>query len=68
MNPDLSQIPAELNPLIVIIAVWNFVIKALALYRAGSLQQKGWFVALLLINTVGILELVYLLSISKRKR
>jgi len=68
MNPDLSQIPAELIPLIVIIAVWNFVIKALALYRAGSLQQKGWFVALLLINTVGILELVYLLSISKRKR
>ena len=68
MNPDLSQLPAELIPLIVIIAVWNFVIKALALYRAGSLQQKGWFVALLLINTVGILELVYLLSISKRKR
>ena len=68
MNPDLSQIPAELIPLIVIIAVWNFVIKALALYRAGSLQQKGWFVALLLINTVGILELVYLLSISKRRR
>ena len=68
MNPDLSQIPAELIPLIAIIAVWNFVIKALALYRAGSLQQKGWFVALLLINTVGILELVYLLSISKRRR
>lgn len=68
MNSNVfSQIPAELLPVVALIGLWTLVIKGLALYRAGSLKQKGWFIALLLINTVGILELVYLLGVSKRK-
>ena len=46
---------------ILLISLWSLVWKGLALWRAAQLKQKGWFVALLIINTVGILEIIYLL-------
>ncbi len=42
------------------------VLKGMALWRAGQKGQKGWFVALFLINTLGILEVIYLLTAGKR--
>jgi hypothetical protein len=42
------------------------VLKGIALWRAGQKGQKGWFVALFLINTAGILEAIYLLTAGKR--
>jgi len=53
--------------LFVVIAIWSLAIKGFALYRAGSLQDRGWFIALFLLNTAGILELYYLLVASKKK-
>ena len=41
--------------------VWVLVLKGLALWYAARAGQKWWFVALLVINTLGILEIVYLL-------
>jgi hypothetical protein len=48
--------------------VWGLVWKGFALYRAGKQGQPGWFVALFLINTAGILEILYLVFFSKRRR
>lgn len=47
-------------PLFVILAIWSIAIKGYALWHAARNGQKEWFIALLVINTVGILELVYL--------
>lgn len=44
-----------------VLAVWELVWKGLALWRAAEHKQRYWFVALLFINTVGILPIVYLL-------
>ena len=55
-------------PLIILFAIWLMTLKGLALYRAGSLRQKGWFVTLLVLNTAGILELIYLLAVSRNKK
>ena len=64
MDPILfNHLPGYVIALIVVLAVWSITIKGIALYRAGKLQQKGWFVALLLINTAGILELIYLFGV-----
>lgn len=52
---------------IVLLAVWSVVWKGVALWSAARSSQKGWFVALLLINTAGVLEIVYLLFFSKKK-
>lgn len=35
-------------------------LKGYALWNASKRDEKGWFVALLILNTFGILELVYL--------
>ncbi|MBU1292450.1 hypothetical protein KJ819_00075 [Patescibacteria group bacterium] len=52
----------------VIVAVWSLAIKGLALWHAGRNGQKLWFIVLLVINTLGILELVYLLGFRKDKQ
>lgn len=35
-------------------------LKGYALWNAAKRDDKGWFIALLVVNTMGILELVYL--------
>lgn len=51
--------------LLPIVIIWSLAWKGLALYRAARLEQKAWFVVLLLVNTAGILEIFYLFILSK---
>jgi hypothetical protein len=48
---------------IIPIVVWSSVWKGLALWHAAKRSDKWWFVALLVINTVGILEICYLVFV-----
>lgn len=51
-----------------ILAVWfmiSIALKGYALWTAAKRHEKWWFIALLVINTMGILELIYLLFIAK---
>ena len=50
---------------IVIVIIWTLIIKGIALWRAARHSQKWWFIALLIINTIGILELIYLIWFAK---
>jgi hypothetical protein len=51
--------------ILIIISLWSLFWKGLALWRAGRNNQKYWFVALLVLNTIGILEMIYLFWLSK---
>lgn len=54
------------NPFYLIsLLAWTLVWKGLALWKCGRHNQPYWFVALLLINTVGILEIIYLTWFQK---
>lgn len=44
----------------------DLVLKGIALWRSSKNNQKYWFIALLLINSVGILPAIYLLFFSKK--
>lgn len=67
--PFLSGIPASLLfVLIVALALWTTIIKAFALWFSARNGQKFWFAALLVVNSLGILELVYLLAFRKDKQ
>lgn len=46
------------------LAIWEIIWKGLALWRAGRNNHLVWFVAILIINSVGILPIAYLLSHS----
>lgn len=48
--------------LLIAAAVWELVWKALALWKASRRGQVGWFIALLVINSVGIVPIFYLLT------
>jgi len=52
---------------LLLLILWELVWKGFALYRAGRKQQPVWFVLLLLLNTAGILPIIYLI-ISRDKK
>lgn len=52
--------------LMLLLIVWSIVWKGIALWTAAREGHKPWFVVLLVLNTLGILEIVYLLCFSKR--
>ncbi|MEK7144478.1 MAG: DUF5652 family protein [Patescibacteria group bacterium] len=60
-SPFAPELFAALIPLIVVVALWTVVIKGYALWHAARNGQRNWFIALLVINTLGILEVVYLI-------
>ena len=47
--------------------LWSLFWKGIALWRAAQFKQRNWFVALLILNTIGILELVYLFRFAKKR-
>lgn len=49
------------------LALWTIFWKGLALWHAGRRGQPWWFVILLVVNTVGILDIIYLFGVLKLK-
>ena len=54
--------------LLVLIIFWILPWKGVALWKAARLEDKWWFVALLVLNTLAILEIIYIFVISKKKQ
>lgn len=52
---------------VLLAVLWSLLWKGLALWRAAKRGEKWWFVAFLVINTVGILEIIYIFAITKAK-
>jgi len=44
----------------VIITIWSIIWKGLALWKAGRKDHLTIFIVLLILNTVGIAEIIYL--------
>ncbi|KKT88027.1 MAG: hypothetical protein UW87_C0019G0009 [Candidatus Moranbacteria bacterium GW2011_GWC2_45_10] len=56
------------NPWILLALVaWMIPWKGWALWRAARNGQHGWFVVLLIVNTLAILEIIYILFFSRKK-
>jgi hypothetical protein len=55
------------TPVFFLVLVWSLVWKGLALWKAARHEQKWWFGAILVINTIGILEILYLFVFSKKE-
>ena len=48
-----------------IIIIWSTVWKILALWKAARKNHLVWFIVLALVNTIGILEILYLFVFSE---
>lgn len=49
------------------VLLWTLAWKGMALWKAAQEKNKVWFVVLLVVNTVGILDILYLYVFSKKK-
>lgn len=70
MNPLLQDFSAIMNLpkwLLAIILTWTLVWKGLALWKASQRKSPIWFVVLLVVNTIGIFEILYYFLFSEIK-
>ena len=65
MNTIASHAPyfVMILPLLII---WSLVWKGMALWKCGRNNQLVWFVVLMVVNTLGILEILYLAFWQKK--
>ncbi|MGH7141632.1 MAG: DUF5652 family protein [Minisyncoccia bacterium] len=52
---------------LLVLLVWSLFWKGLALWHSGRRGQPRWFVIMLILNTVGILEIIYLFGVAQIK-
>tara|TARA_Y100000310_G_C20332697_1_gene646035 strand:+ start:96 stop:401 length:306 start_codon:yes stop_codon:yes gene_type:complete len=51
--------------ILAIISIWTLVWKGFALWKSAQKKSIPWFIILLIFNTVGILEILYIFIFSK---
>lgn len=53
---------------VTLLFIWSLIWKGLALWKSARNDERYWFVFLLLpINTLGVLEMIYLFVFAKNK-
>ena len=62
--PFLTGIMLLIIPLAL---VWSIVWKGIALWQASRNGHLVWFIALFIINTLGILPIIYIFAFSRKK-
>jgi methionyl-tRNA synthetase len=55
------------GPLLLIIVLWSIFWKGLALWHSGRRGHVWIFIIFLIVNTVGILEIIYLFGFLRLK-
>ena len=50
-----------------LLLIWSLIWKALALYKSAHKGDVKWFVVLFLVQTLGILDIIYFYYLSKEK-
>jgi hypothetical protein len=74
MNALLSEfdrlvvsLPAEFAFALLALLVWSLVWKGIALWKAARLSHRKWFIALLVVNTLGLLEIAYIFLVARKE-
>lgn len=53
--------------LFTVIFSWSLFWKGLAFWRSAKSNDNLWFIAFLIVNTLGLLEIAYIFYLSKNK-
>ena len=67
LNKHMEQYLMGNSWIIWLLLVWLMPWKGVALWKAARNSHKKWFVALLILNTMAILEILYIFFYSKKK-
>lgn len=61
----ISSILGVSAGVLVLFVIWSFIWKGIALWTAARKNSKVWFIILLIVNTLGILEILYIFLFSR---
>jgi len=64
----IEQFIIENQWIILATLIWVLPWKGVALWKAAQNKQKGWFIAILVLNTLAILEIIYIFIFSKKEK
>jgi hypothetical protein len=67
MEQQLHSMLPWLIPVLIILAIWESVWKLIAMWKAGRNNHLVWFICIALINTIGILPIIYILMQRKKE-
>ena len=59
--------PQNLSIIIILATLWVLPWKGFALWKAARKKHIVWFIVLLIVNTLAILEILYIFWFSKLK-
>jgi len=62
---NVMQILNPNSPLLYLLITWSIIWKGIALWHSARNKQLAWYIALLIVNTAGIFEIVYLIFFKK---
>ena len=54
--------------LLVVFLIWSLFWKGLSMWKAARNNQRYWYVALLVISTGGLLEIIYLAFFQRKRK
>lgn len=53
--------------LVTLTTLWTLPWKGWALWLAARRKEKVWFIVLLIVNTLAVLEIIYIFAIAKQR-
>jgi hypothetical protein len=56
-----------MSAILIILVIWSAVWKAMALWRSARNNHLAWFIVLMILNTAGILDILYYFIWGKKK-
>ena len=68
MFNNILAIPLDRQLWFLALFAWSIVWKGLALWKAAQKGSKPWFVVFLVVNTLGILEILYYYVFSEPRK
>jgi hypothetical protein len=54
--------------IMILLIIWSMVWKGLALWRAARNGHTGWYIVLLIVNTVGLLDIIYYFAVGDQTK
>ena len=67
LSEFFSVFPTWAIVLVILLALFDGVMKLIAMWYAAGRKQLAWFICLAIFNTVGILPIIYLLLHRENK-
>ena len=68
MFEEMAVLGAGFIFFIIVATIWELVWKGIALWKAARNEHKIWYIAILIVNSLGILPIIYILLHQQKKK